>query len=164
MRREHGSGRIGLHFDDEHAILRYLPLTFIVHCTILDMSKPGRSCPATYEAASPEAPKWRCSMNSQTVTQPKQRFIDMQSALAFQTVALKAVTALADEASDHAKEWAEQSAAFLGQVFAAKTPVKAAEIQIAYSRHAVESLVARGKKLSELYASAINEARRPLAA
>ena len=48
--------------------------------------------------------------------------------VAFQTVALKAVTALADEASDHAKEWAEQSAAFLGQVFAAKTPVKAAEI------------------------------------
>jgi hypothetical protein len=103
-------------------------------------------------------------MNSQTSLLQNQRFIDMQPALAFQTVTLRAVTALADEAAKHAKEWAEQSAAFLEQVFAAKTPVKAAEIQIAYSRHALESLITRSQKLGELYASTVTEARRPFAA
>ena len=102
-------------------------------------------------------------MASQTFPPSKQRFIGMQPALAFQAATLKAVPAIAQEAADHAKEWAEQSSAYLEQVFEAKTPTKAAEIQIAFSRRAVESFIARGKKVSELYASAIG-AFRPFAA
>ena len=130
MRREHGLGRIGVQFDDEHAILRYLPLTFIVHCTILDMSKPGRSCPATFEAASP---KRRMEMFND-LGDLTQRVFGMQPAIAFQTAALKAAPVIAQEAADHVKEWADQSATFLKEVFAAKTPVKVAEIQTAHSR------------------------------
>ena len=78
--------------------------------------------------------------------------------LGFSDVTVKAVTAFVDEAADHSKEWAGQSVTFLEQLFAAKTPVKAAKIQLTYSRHASEPCRAR-QKLSQLYASAINEAR-----
>ena len=100
-------------------------------------------------------------MTSETFTQ---RVFGMQPAIAFQTAALKAAPVIAQEAADHVKDWADQSATFLKEVFAAKTPAKAAEIQIAHSRNAIETFSVRGKKLSELYVSVIKEAYLSVAA
>src|SRR6478672_1618746 len=100
-------------------------------------------------------------MTSETFTQ---RVFGMQPAIAFQTAALKAAPVIAQEAADHVKEWADQSATFLKEVFAAKTPVKVAEIQTAHSRNVIESFSVRWKKLRELYVSVIKKAYHPVPA
>jgi Phasin protein len=151
-------------FEHPHALCAALGIDLYCALHHFRCVEAGAILPGDVQGGFAEAPIRRHSMASQISKSQKPGLIDPRPAFVFQTVALKTVPAVALECADQAREWAEQSAAFLEQLVAAKTLAKAVEIQIAHSRNAVESLVTRGKKLRELYASLIKEAYRPVAA
>jgi hypothetical protein len=124
--------------------------------------QPGRCRPAIIEAAS-----WK-RLKEKTMS-PK---FDLQQlghanierALAFQTSALQTLQAATAEVTDHAKVSIEQGTAAFEQLAKVKTLDKAIELQTAYAKSAFEGLVARGKKIGELYAGLAKEAFKPYTA
>jgi hypothetical protein len=87
----------------------------------------------------------------------------LERALAFQTAASKAVQVIAAEALDHAKASFNQGAAVVQQLVAAKTLDEGMEIQTAYAKSAYAALIARGKKIGEVYTGFAKHALKPIA-
>lgn len=68
---------------------------------------------------------------------------------------------LTSEATDFSKKSYEDSAAVVEQLFSAKTPEKALEIQSDYAKTSYEGFVAQATKMSEIYADLARKAYEP---
>jgi hypothetical protein len=89
---------------------------------------------------------------------------NIERVLAYQTSSAKFLQAVAAEAADHAKTSLEQGTAAFEHLVAVKTLDKAVAIQTAYAQGAYETLVARAKKIGELYAGFAKETFKRFAA
>lgn len=102
-------------------------------------------------------------MATQSNRLPQLGGISIERALAFQTSASKAVQAITAEAADHAKVSFEQGVAVLEQLVAAKTLDKGIAIQTAYAKSAYAALIARSKRIGELYVGFAKDVLKPIA-
>ena len=89
---------------------------------------------------------------------------NVERAITYHTSTMELIQALAVEAVDHAKISLEQTAAAFEHLVGVKTLDKAVAIQAADAQGAYEILIARGKKIGELYAGFAKETMKPLAA
>jgi hypothetical protein len=102
-------------------------------------------------------------MTTQSNRLPQLGGISIERTLALQTSASKAIQAVVAEAADHAKVSFEQGVAVFEQLASAKTLDKGIAIQTAYASDAYAALIARGKKIGELYARFAKDALKPIA-
>jgi hypothetical protein len=135
-----------------------------VHCTIVSGSAETILFGDIEGRLRRSADTWRNTMATQSNRLPQLGGISIERALAFQTSASKAVQAVAAEAADHAKVSFEQGVAVLEQLVAAKSLDKAIEVQTAHTKSAYAALIARSKKIGELYAGFAKDALKPIAA
>lgn len=73
----------------------------------------------------------------------------------------KNMQAIAVEATDYSRRAFEQSSAAMEKVLQAKTPDKAIEAQIDFTRQAYEGFVSQATRVSQLYADLAKDAYKP---
>lgn len=74
----------------------------------------------------------------------------------------KSLQAIAGEAADYTKKSFENGSVALENLFAAKSPEKAFEVQMEYGKQAYEGFVAEATRIGDLFADLGKEALRPL--
>lgn len=74
----------------------------------------------------------------------------------------KSLQAIAGEAADYTKKSFENGNVALENLFAAKSPEKAFEVQMEYGKQAYEGFVAEATRIGDLFADLGKEAWRPL--
>ncbi len=73
----------------------------------------------------------------------------------------KSLQAIAGEAADYTKKSFENGSVALENLFAAKSPEKAFEVQMEYGKQAYEGFVAEATRMTDLCADMAKEAYKP---
>ncbi|MEX3009136.1 phasin family protein [Hoeflea sp. TYP-13] len=85
----------------------------------------------------------------------------MENMLKSYSALAQGMQTLTTEATDYSKKSYEDGAAVVEQLFSAKTPEKALEIQSDYAKASYEGFVAQATKMSEIYADLARKAYEP---